>query len=148
MPSVGVAFLRCRERLCWRPGDFPKPAPLKGEPPHVIRLEIQVVSGALNFVSLDRPSYDIRLTPSGVTAERDDVILEADELHWHVGETVITLKGGQVTLDYKRPDGTRSQLLFELSGKYVKVSRDGKWVKSETSALVDLAAETGQIIFF
>ena len=128
---------------------FPKPAPLSGDGPPVIRLEIQVVSGALHFVSLDQPSYrDIRLTPTGVTAERDDIILEVDELHWHVGETVITLKGGRVTLDYKKPEGARSQLLFELSGKFVNVSLDGKWMKSGTSELVDLDAETGRVIFF
>src|SRR5687768_16612361 len=71
---------------------FPMPVPLKDS--RVIRLEISAISGALHFVSLDQPDtfYDIRLMPTGVTAERDHVILEADEVHWHIGETVITLK--------------------------------------------------------
>ena len=130
------------------PRYFPRPAPLKGEPPAVIRLEIQAISGALNFTSLDQPSNDIRVTPAGVTAERDGVTLQAEELHWHVGQTVIALEGGRVTLDYEKPEGESSQLLFELSGKCVKVSLDGRWMKSATSELVDLDAETGRVIGF
>ena len=132
--------------------DFPRPAPLKGsngKDSNVIRLQISVDNGELRFMSLDQPGWqDMRLTPTTITAERDGVTLQADELHWHLGETVVSLKDGRVTLDHKNSAGARSQILFKPSEKHVDVSVDGKWVKSDASELVDIAADTGRIIFF
>ena len=128
--------------------DFARPSPLDADA-NVIRLAIWLDRGELNFNCVDQPYWqDITLTPTSVTTRRDDVVLLAEELHWHVGETVITLKGGEVTLDYKKSPTASGQLVFKPSAKYVKVFRDGKWVKGDTEVLVDMDAKTGKVLLF
>jgi hypothetical protein len=125
--------------------DFRAPAPLKDS--RVIRLHISCDRGTLYFVSLDRDSsHDLHLTPDGITADRDNVMLPVEELHWHIGEATVWLRGGAVTVDCVSSKGMPTQLVFKPAGNYVSETCDGKWLTSNGALMIDLDADTGKLL--